>query len=300
MEQVQNQNLAIKYMLFSSFLFAIMGIFVKDLSDSMSSVEITFFRNVFGVAIILYSVYRNPFTHIGGKLLLLIFRGTIGFIALLAFFYNIANIPLAEAMTFSKTAPIFTSIFAYIFLNEKLNFWQIISIFLGFIGMVFIIQPDGFTLSKTDLLGIFSGIGAGLAYTSVRELRKYYDSRAIVLSFTVIGTVAPAILLIIGTFYKPPEYLDFLIAPIMIPNIDDIISIFALGILATFAQIFMTKAYGETKAGIVATVSYSNILFSLIIGTLILNEPIPNFISFIGIFLIVFSGILVSQLKDKE
>jgi drug/metabolite transporter (DMT)-like permease len=300
MEQVQNQNLAIKYMLFSSFLFAIMGIFVKDLSDSMSSVEITFFRNVFGVAIILYSVYRNPFTHIGGKLLLLIFRGTIGFIALLAFFYNIANIPLAEAMTFSKTAPIFTSIFAYIFLNEKLNFWQIISIFLGFIGMVFIIQPDGFTLSKTDLLGIFSGIGAGLAYTSVRELRKYYDSRAIVLSFTVIGTVAPAILLIIGTFYKPPEYLDFLIAPIVIPNIDDIISIFALGILATFAQIFMTKAYGETKAGIVATVSYSNILFSLIIGTLILNEPIPNFISFIGIFLIVFSGILVSQLKDKE
>jgi len=275
-----------------------MGIFVKDLSDSMSSVEITFFRNIFGVAIILYSVYRNPFTHIGGKLSLLIFRGTIGFIALLAFFYNIANIPLAEAMTFSKTAPIFTSLFAYIFLSEKLNFWQILSIFLGFIGMIFIIQPNGFEMSKTDLLGVFSGVGAGLAYTSVRELRKYYDSRAIVLSFTVIGTIAPAILLIIGSFYKVPEYLDFLIAPIVIPNYDDLISIFALGILATFAQIFMTKAYGETKAGIVATVSYSNILFSLFIGIFILNEPIPNFLSFIGIFLIVFSGVLVSKLKN--
>ena len=294
-----NTAIAIKYMLFSSFLFAIMGIFVKDLSNSMSSVEITFFRNIFGVVIILYSVYKNPFTHIGGKIWLLIFRGLIGFIALLAFFYNISNISLAEAMTFSKTAPIFTSIFAFIFLNERLNLLQILSIFLGFIGIILIVQPIGFEFSKTDLLGVFSGIGAGLAYTSVRELRKYYDARAIVLSFTTIGTVAPAILLIIGTFYLPPNYLDFLIAPIIIPNLDNIFSIFALGITATFAQIFMTKAYGETKAGIVSTVSYSNIIFSILIGVIILNEPIPNLIAFLGIASIIISGVLVSKFNKN-
>ena len=284
-------------MLFSSFLFAIMGIFVKDLSNSMSSVEIAFFRNIFGVVIISYSVYKTPFIHIGGKLWLLIFRGTMGFIALLAFFYNIANISLADAMTFSKTAPIFTAIFAFMFLNERLNLPQVLAIIFGFVGIVFVIQPDGLTLTKTDLLGIFSGVGAGLAYTSVRELRKYYDARAIVLSFTIIGTVGPAILLIIGSFYQAPEYLDFMVAPIVIPTVDNLFSIIALGVLATFAQIFMTKAYGETKAGIVGTISYSNIIFSLIIGIFILGEGIPNLYTFLGIFLIISSGVLVSRLK---
>lgn len=285
-------------MLFSSFLFAIMGVFVKDLSESMSSLQIAFFRNFFGVVIILYSVYRTPFAQKGGKLWLLIFRGLMGFTALLAFFYNIAHIPLADAMTFSKTAPIFTALFAFIFLNEKLNLFQVLAIIVGFVGIIFIIQPNGLTLSKSDILGIFSGVGAGLAYTSVRELRNYYDSRAIVLSFTVVGTVSPAILLVIGTLFETPQYLDFMLAPIIVPTLEQLPTIVILGVLATFAQIYMTKAYGETKAGIVATVSYSNILFSLLLGIFIVGDEVPNIYTFGGIILIILSGIFVT-LKSR-
>ena len=100
-------RLGVKYMLFASVMFAFMGATAKELSDSMSSIEVVFFRNVFGVVLILLSIYKSPLNQIGGKMWLLIFRGTAGFIALLFFFYNIANIPLGEAMTFSKTSAIF-------------------------------------------------------------------------------------------------------------------------------------------------------------------------------------------------
>jgi drug/metabolite transporter (DMT)-like permease len=293
--QHDNLSLGIKYMLLSSFLFAVMGIFVRELSDTMSSLEITFFRNVFGVAIILYTVWRNPFNQVGGKLLLLIFRGAMGFIALLAFFYNVAHIPLADAMTFSKTAPIFTAIFAYLFLSEKLNIYQVLAILVGFIGIIFIIQPNGLTFTKTDILGVFSGVGAALAYTSVRELKKYYDSRAIVLSFTVVGTVSPIILLTIGTLFQTPDYLDFMLAPLVIPTVDDIFPIIMLGLLATAAQILMTKAYGEAKAGVISTISYSNIIFSTILGTLFLNDSFPNIYTILGMALIILSGVIVSR-----
>jgi drug/metabolite transporter (DMT)-like permease len=289
-----NMFRGIRYMLLSSFLFAIMGVFVKELSETISSIEIAFFRNFFGVVIIAYSVYRTPLVQQGGKLWLLIFRGVMGFIALLAFFYNIAHISLADAMTFSKTAPIFTALFAFLFLNERLNLFQVIAIIFGFVGIIFVIQPDGLTFTKTDILGVFSGVGAGLAYTSVRELRKHYDSRAIVFSFAMVGTISPAILLVIGTLVQTPDYLDFMFAPIVIPTVEQLPSIVILGVLATFAQIYMTKAYGETKAGIVATVSYSNILFSMFLGIFLLNEGVPNLYTFLGIFMIVASGVLVS------
>lgn len=291
-----NVTLGVKYMLFASVLFAFMGAAAKELSNSMSSVEVVFFRNVFGVVLILLSIYKNPLNQIGGKPGLLIFRGMAGFIALLFFFYNIAQIPLGEAMTFSKTSTIFTAIFAYIFVQEKLGVKGWVGVFIGFIGILFITKFDGSTLDKTDYLGILCGVGAGLAYTSIRELRKYYDSRAIVLSFMTIGTIGPLILLIIGSFYTN-ESLDFLFASFVVPKSGDWVFIILLGVFATFAQIFMTKAYSCAKAGIIGTISYSNIAFSIMLG-IFLGDKFPDIWISFGILLIIVSGILVSMKKD--
>ena len=289
-------NKGIRYMLFASLLFALMGAAAKELSDSMSSVEVVFFRNVFGVLIILISIYKSPLNQLGGKFWLLVFRGVAGFIALLFFFYNISRIPLGEAMTFSKTSTIFTAILAYMFLKEKLGTKGWIGLFIGFIGIVFITEFDGSSLEKTDYLGILSGVGAALAYTSVRELRKFYDSRAIVLSFMTIGTIGPMILMIIGSFYTNP-HLDFMLGTFSMPKSSDWLYIILLGIFATFAQIYMTKAYSFAKAGIIGTISYSDIAFSIILG-LILGDSFPSILIIFGILLIVLSGLLVSLKKE--
>ena len=290
------QNKGIQYMLFASVLFAFMGAAAKELSDSMSSVEVVFFRNIFGVFLILISIYNSPLKQIGGKFWLLVFRGMAGFIALLFFFYNISEISLGEAMTFSKTSTIFTAILAYFFLKEKLGTKGWIGVFIGFIGIIFITEFDGSSLSKTDYLGILSGVGAALAYTSVRELRKFYDSRAIVLSFMTIGTIGPLILMIISTFYTN-ESLDFMLGTFVMPQPNDWTYIILLGIFATLAQVYMTKAYSCAKAGIIGTISYSDILFAILLG-LILGDSFPSISIVFGILLIVLSGLLVSSKKE--
>ena len=293
---MENQvNKGIQYMLLASLLFAFMGVAAKELTDSMSSVEVVFFRNVFGVLFILISIYKSPLKQLGGKFWLLIFRGVAGFVALLFFFYNISQIPLGEAMTFSKTSTIFTAVLAYIFLKEKLGIKGWIGVFIGFVGIIFITEFDGNSLEKSDYLGILSGVGAALAYTSIRELRKFYDTRAIVLSFMAIGTIGPVILMIIGSFYSNPN-LDFMLGTFIIPKLDDWIYIILLGIFSTYAQIYMTKAYSFTKAGIIGTISYSNIVFSIILG-LLWGDAFPSMLIILGIILIVISGILVSSKK---
>ena len=293
---MENQvSKGIKYMLLASLLFAFMGAMAKELSDSMSSVEVVFFRNVFGVFFILISIYKSPLKQLGGKFWLLVFRGVAGFVALLFFFYNISQIPLGEAMTFSKTSTIFTAVLAYIFLKEKLGFKGWVGVFIGFIGIIFITEFDGSSLEKNDYLGILSGVGAALAYTSVRELKNFYDTRVIVLSFMSIGTIAPMILMLIGTFYSNPN-LDFMLGTFVMPKVDDWIYIILLGIFSTYAQIYMTKAYSFAKAGIIGTISYSNIVFSIILG-LFLGDAFPSSSIVLGIILIVISGLLVSDKK---
>jgi len=282
-------------MLIASFTFAVMGAFAKLASQSMSSLEVVFFRNVAGVFLVGLAVLKKPMEHQGGKPFLLFFRGFMGFVALLAFFYNIAHIPLGDAMTYSKTSPIFTAIFAWLFLSEKLSRKAWMAIFVGFIGILFITQPSGIGFSKYDLLGIFSGVGAALAYTSVRELKAYYDTRAIVLSFMGVGTVGPILLFLISPYLHLPE-LDFMLGSFVVPHGIVWFYVLAMGIFATVSQVLMTKAYGETKAGIVGAVSYSNILFSIIVG-LFLGDAFPSFMTSLGIVLIVFAGIMVA--RDK-
>jgi len=289
----------ILFMLLASFSFAFMGGFAKVVSESLPGVEVTFFRNVFGVALVGYAIYRSPLRQRGGKPLLLLFRGIMGFLALLAYFYIIAYMPLGEVVTYNKTSPIFVAIFAYLFLGERLNGWSIFAILLGFLGIVFIAQPMGGSFDKYDVLGIFSGLGAALAYTSIRELRRYYDTRAIVMSFMGVGTVAPLLLMLITPHIDAPKSLDFMFSPFVMPHGKEWLYLTLMGLSATLSQVLMTKAYEYTKAGIVGTISYSNIVFALFIG-MALGDALPNFWTFLGIILVISSGLIVALSKDKQ
>lgn len=293
--KIKNINDGVKYMLLASLSFAFMGAFAKLASQSLPSLEVVFFRNIAGVILIALAIKRKPLEQKGGKPWLLLFRGTMGFSALLAFFYLIAHIPLGNAITWSKTSPIFTAIFAWLFLKEKMSKKGWLAVFVGFVGIVLITKPTGLTLTKYDLLGLFSGIGAALAYTSIRELKKYYETRMIVLSFVGIGTVGPIVLFTLSPYIDLPE-LDFMFAKFVMPQGVVWFYVIAMGAIATLSQLLMTKAYGATKAGIVGAVSYTNILFSIIVGML-LGDELPDLVTTTGIMLIVLAGIMVAKEK---
>jgi len=277
-------------MLFASFCFAIMGAMAKELSTQMDSLEVVFFRNIVGVILILLTFFKTPVKQVGGKPFLLFFRGLMGFIALVAFFYNIAHISLADAMTFSRTSPMFTALLAFWLLKEKLGIKEVVALIVGFIGIIFIMKPNGLQIELTDLLGLLSGVGAALAYTSVKELKKFYDTRVIVLSFMLTGTIGPLLLIVFNDLL----HVEFLKASFIIPDFKMWVYIVGLGASATVAQIYMTKAYGATKAGIVGSVSYANILFSMVIGVM-LGDALPDFWGAFGIVLVIIGGILVAR-----
>ncbi|ALF45100.1 DMT family transporter [Campylobacter curvus] len=289
------RHLGVYYMLIACFMFAVTGAFAKYLSKDMPSIEVVFFRNLIGLVMIVYALYKKPAKQTGGHPWLLMFRGFVGTMALFAFFYNVAHISLGAAFTFSKTSPIFTAILAAIVFKERLGSLGWFAIFLGFGGILFIIQPN-LGINKTDIIGIWSGLGAALAYTSVRELKKSYDTNIIVLSFMVWGTILPLIFMGLAEklSYEP---LDFLLSKFVLPNLSNVLFIVLMGITGLYFQINMTKAYAASrKAGTVAAVSYADVIFTIIIGTA-MGDALPNAAAFFGIMLVILSGILVVREK---
>jgi drug/metabolite transporter (DMT)-like permease len=91
---------------------------------------------------------------------------------------------------------------------------------------------------------------------------------------------------------------QWLFAPFVMPEGKVWFYVIAVGLFATLSQLLMTKAYELTKAGIVGTISYSNIVFALIIGVA-LGDPIPNIWTILGIILVIGSGLMVAFAKES-
>lgn len=292
MNSITDTRRGIFFMLLASFLFALTMLFAKLLSASMSSVEVTFWRNAIGLIAISFTLFHSPIRNVGGRPYTLIFRGVIGTVALLTFFYTISATSLSNAIVYAKTEPIFTAILAFFLLKERLRISALLAIIIGFLGVVML---NGMAWNYLHVMGILTGFLSALAYTSVRSLKAYYDSRTVVLSFMISGVLIPMVLMIIAEFYTA-ESLSFALKVFVLPQGRDWIWIVLMGLSAAGGQIYMTRAYFYAKAGLVSSISYSVVLFATVFGIL-LGDTLPTISIIIGAFMIVLSGIILSRSK---
>jgi len=287
----------ILFMLLSALISALNGAVAKVLSEDMSALEIVFFRNLIGVLIILFTLKHTAPSLKGGKFHLLFMRGFFGFSAMILFFYTITMIPLGEAITLNKTSPLFVSVLAYYLLHEHLSKRAMFALLIGFLGVVFITKPFGLTISYEHFLGILGGFFAAAAYATIKKIKDIYDTRVIMLSFMGAGTFFPLLLFMLTPWIDPPEYLSFLFAPFTIDyGIKVWLLIGFMSLISTLSQWFLTKAYSLSKASIIGVISYTNIPFAIGFGWM-LGDAFPDFLTFLGIALIVLGGILVSRAK---
>ncbi|WP_040500062.1 DMT family transporter [Helicobacter pullorum] len=292
----QNRQ-AIIAMLIAALLFTIMGMFVKILTPNLPVIEVAFARNSFGLIWIIIALMINPpKSQQGGKPFILFFRGFAGGSAMMAYFYNMSVMPLGIAYAFSYTSPIFLALFSVIFIHQKVSIKVWIAIFLGFSGIILISNPQNIHLSLWGLsIGIYSGIGAALAYLSVAELAKNYDPRIIIGSLMFSGSILPLLTQLVPYEHYPIE----LFAPFVMPNFKEWILILGLGVVSTYAQIYLTKAYGLGNPPVIGAISYVTIFMATLAG-IILGDAIPHNLVVIGMILIACGGILAALSTKKR
>lgn len=286
------------YMLLAALGFSLMGGAAKLLKGGFGAGQLVFWRNFIGLIVLIAGFMIRPPVNKGGKLHLLIFRGMMGTTALYTLLYCILHIPLGTAMTYNLTSALFIAVFSFLLFREYHGRIVLLAVLLGFLGMLLIYKPAMHFPWYYHMAGLLSGITSALAYITVNRLAGYYDSRIIVLAFIGTGVLVPLLFMLIRYIGNiPPDPIFFI--NWKWPSGIEWLYVLWLGLAALFGQYFVTKAYGADKAGIVSSIGYANIIFSVFLG-MALGDPFPDWMSTLGILCIISSGVMISLFKRKS
>jgi drug/metabolite transporter (DMT)-like permease len=266
----------IKYMLLSSFAFAIMNLIVKYLNRFPTS-ELILFRSVISLVISFYFIKKLNLKPFGNNKKWLIIRGSFGVVALSLFFFTLQNMPLASAITIQYLSPIFTAILAIFLLGEKMPIMRWLFFGISFIG-IGIVKGFSSDISWIYLVsGTFSALFSGVAYNAIRKLKDTDHPVIIVFYFPLIAT---PIMLVWSYFeWVQPVGWEWLL-------------LIAIGVLTQIAQIYMTKALALAEANIISIMKYIGIVYALTFDYLIFGKQYSTTVIF-GIALVI-SGVFLN------
>lgn len=274
------------WMIVAGFLFGCMGVFVKLGAEYFSSAELVFYRSLFGLAVIFLIIRVQGLPLATPRWKMHFWRGLSGFAALMLFFYAIAALPLATAVTLNYTSPLFLALLTVLVLKERPGFLLILALAIGFAGVVLLLRPTFQADQVTaGLFGLLSGFLAGIAYLNVKQLGALGEPEwRVVFYFTLFSTLGGGIWMLLHTFH-PVTPRGFLI-------------LVGLGTTATLAQLAMTRAYRTGKTLVVGSLAYGTVVFASLWGIVLWQEILPPG-SWLAIVLIVLSGVISLRSGEK-
>ncbi|MGH6627146.1 MAG: DMT family transporter [Burkholderiaceae bacterium] len=286
------------WMVLASLLFASMGVCVKIASHFFNSAELVFYRGLLGMAF-MWALARTRGVSLATRYPgMHAWRSLIGVLSLGAWFYAIAQLPLATAMTLNYMSSVWIAAFL---VGGALLAWNplkqgnnkviaqgplVLTVLAGFAGVVMMLRP---TIEQNQmfagLIGLLSGLGAAFAYMQVMALAKVGEPETrtvfyFALGSAVAGGLGMAVAGVSPWAWGPALWL--------IP----------VGVLASLGQLCMTRAYSHGATLVVANLQYSGIVFAALYSLLLFGDQIA-LLGWAGMGLIVASGIAATVLRSR-
>ena len=278
-------------MLGAALLFAVMGVCVKWASAQYSAGELVFYRSLIG-ALFIAGLARARGRTLRTTLPAMHFwRSATGVCSLTLWFYAIGGLPLATAMTLNYMSSVWMALFllggAVLLGAHRVDGRLVAAVLAGFVGVALVLRP---TLEQQQLwhglAGLLSGLIAAMAYLQVTALgRAGEPEERIVFYFSLGGLVVGALWMAVqGASHHSPGGLGLLLA---------------IGVLATVAQMMMTRAYRIGRTLTNASLQYLGIVFSFAFGVLLFDDPVTG-MALAGMALIVCAGLAATLLRSRQ
>ena len=249
-------------MLGSTLLFGLMTIAIRLASATLHTFEIAFFRNLFGLVAALPLVVRHgPDLLRTTQLPRYLFRCVIGVVSMMAGFWAIGHLPLAQAVALSYSTPIFVTIAAVVFLHEQVRARRWAAVALGFVGVLVIVRPGSADFSAGTLVALVAAVLSGVVSIQIKQLSKVDPADRIVVFTTSLWV--PMSLLPALAVWQWPEGIAW-------------VWVIAAGFLGTGGHMLWTRALKLGDVSALTPISFMQLPLVATAGWLLFQEPVDR------------------------
>jgi len=262
------------------FMFSIMVVFAKLLSENHSVIEIAFYRNLIASLPFLFMVFalgRREILVLRSKPTLVGIRAVIGTASLIVTFYAYSLMPLADTTALLFTASLFIPVLGVIFLRESVGPFRWSAVVIGFAGVVVMARPTG----DVYVLGVAVAICAAFLHAVLqvilRYLGRFESPETVSFYFFIIGTFVTALAL------------PFVAVR---PTLAEVPLLLGVGLSGALAQWLLSTAFKNAPAAVVTVFNYSGIIWATFFGWAIWNE-LPVRAVVIGGTIVIAANMLV-------
>ena len=297
----ENTDLKKTYLAIVTMLLAILCVdmymvVIKFLGNEYTVIQLAVFRNIAGVIplfilILFTKEYISVFRNLNNKFIILSFFRGLAFLSMNIFiFISVINLEFATAMVLTFSSPFFIVILSIIFLKDKVGIYRWSAIFIGFFGVVLIVQPGSDIFSFYSIFPILTAIAWALSVIILKFIPDGHSTAKIQLYTLIFNVIGGVVLFLLTTGHAE------------IKSTQDFFLMTLTGILGGTAAILFIYSYRLISASKMASFEYFGIPSSFVLGWLFFNEA-PWEQLFPGVFVIVFAGMIIiwrDKVKQKK
>jgi drug/metabolite transporter (DMT)-like permease len=276
--------LAVLWMMGALASFTSMAVAARELTQEISVFQVTFMRTAICLALLSPYAWKLGVAglktprikeHLGRNIIH--FGGQIGWI------FGVSVLPLAAVFSLEFSSPIWTAILAAIFLKERLTRARVVSVTLGFAGILVILRPGSELLQPASFAVIGAAICFASTYVFTRGLASTESAFKIIFFMNLIQ-------LPMGLVPSIPLWIT--------PSVDLLPFVAVLGICGISSHYCIARAMAHADATIVSPLDFLRLPLIAVIGFSFYQEPWNPFVLIGGA--IIFSGNLLNIWAEQK
>jgi drug/metabolite transporter (DMT)-like permease len=262
------------------FMFTVMNLFAKLLSENHSVIEIAFYRNLIASVPFLVAAFafgRREILVLRSKPVLVGVRAAIGTLSLVTTFAAFSLMPMADTTVLLFTSTLFVPVLGVIFLRESVGPYRWAAVAIGFIGVAIMAHPSGQVYAVGIAVALFAALLHAILQIILRYLGRYERPETIAAYFFIVGTFLCAL---------PLPFIA------VRPTWAEVPLLFGVGLSGAAAQWLLSIAFRNAQAAIVTVFNYSGIVWATLFGWMIWQEwPLPAVMA--GAAVVIASNLLM-------
>ena len=249
-------------MLGSTMFFGLMVVAIRLASASLHAFEIAFFRNFFGLVVALPLLLRHgPGFLRTTQFQRYLFRCLIGMCSMLAGFWAISHLPLAQAVSLSYSTPLFVTIAAAALLGEQVRARRWTAVILGFIGVLVIVRPGTAEFSTNALVAVLAAVLSSIVAIQIKQLSATEPADRIVIYTTLLWV--PMSLFPALAVWEWPQGIAWL-------------WVIAAGIMGTSGHMLWTRALKLGEVSALTPISFMQLPLVVLFGWWLFDESLDH------------------------